>query len=209
MPEPPDGEEAVPPLFHQELTHEYGGEFTQAWTPTPPPPTSDGEDTQAWAPTPDEPTQPVPGAYWTPPPTVDPPIRSWAPPTVGAETRSGTTASFDWTTPPVVPRPDPGLSEPTGGHRDIGPMLRPSATESKLTKVAHCFAIARDLVLILLIVAALWVGGRAWAGYRQGATPTPAVVPGPVPAVSLAPESPCPSYAVDQWGTYCPLAPGE
>jgi hypothetical protein len=78
---------------------------------------------------------------------------------------------------------------------EIGPLLRAGPAESALTKVARVFAIIRDLLIILLIVAALTLGAKIIKGVGDGLRP--AVAP-----------TPCTAPTVDGFGSFCADTPG-
>lgn len=115
--------------------------------------------------------------------------------------------------PPIAIRPGHPLHQwATAGSVSAGPpdpaptvRAQPSglpAAESTITKVARGFAIARDAVVICLVVAALIVGGRvatAVSDATRGGFPV-------VPAVD--PGLPCPTPTADEYGTYCLDTPG-
>lgn len=103
---------------------------------------------------------------------------------------------------PLAPKPKRAVGEDT--ERVISPSDVHVYAESILTKVARGVAIARDLLIIALIVLAFFTTRSLLAGLHN------AVQPGQVePAPAVTQTYPCPAPTVDTWGTFCPITPGE
>lgn len=94
--------------------------------------------------------------------------------------------------PPIVPVvPGPGV------HSAPPPVV--VVTESKTTKVARVVGIIRDVAVILILAALVYLGS-AIMSHVSGLDGTNDGVSGDKPSACAVPST-------DQWGTFCPETP--